>query len=111
MFRVNSEIFNLSIYYGCGVTELEETSTGVSLKIGTRKHALFLNTVSGEVINLKSPEKEVITGKTAESLSSTIEVSLHNINENRLFYSGTSSYARLEIMAERNLLIKGLKLS
>jgi tocopherol cyclase len=110
VFRVNGEILNLSTYSGGKITKLEKTVAGVKLKIETRKYALLVNSVGGEVVNLKSPEKGVMTGRTVESLSSTIEVSLHNKSDNRLLFKGISSGAGLEVMDERELLIKGLKL-
>jgi len=111
VFRVNDKLLNLSTYSGGKVKELEKTAAGVRLKIETQKYALLVNAIGGEVVNLKSPEKGVMTGRTVESLSSTIEVSLLNKSDNKLIYTGKSSGAGLEIMDERNLLIKGLKLS
>ncbi len=106
VFYLNGEFFNLSTYYGSKLTDLEKTPTGIRLKIEDHKNLLFVNASGGEFVNLKSPENGVMTGRTAESLSSVIEVSLYSKKENKLLYTGVSSGAGLEIMDDKNLLIK-----
>lgn len=80
------------------------------LTIQTRKHLLKVNAVQGERVHLKSPEKGLMTGRTIESLSSRLEVSLTEKSNGEPVFIGIGYYAGFEIMDDEDKLIRGLHL-
>jgi hypothetical protein len=103
------ETFNLSTYRGGKITRLDNESKRVRIRVETRKHTLVIDAQQGESVQLKSPEKGLMTGRTIESLDSRIDVKLLDKNGALVFY-GVGANAGLEIMDEEGRLGRGLGL-
>jgi hypothetical protein len=102
------KIYNLSTYRGGKVTSINYTDNSVSLIIETRKNQLKINAERGASVDLKSPLKGEMTGRTIESLSSTIDVNLISRSDKKSIFAGTGIDAGLEIMDDKKELPKGL---
>ena len=109
VIRFNNRTINLSTYRGGKITRLEKTENGVFLRVQTKNYVLEVQAIKGDSVSLKSPVKGLMTGRTIESLNSILEVQLTDKNGNVLF-SDTGHDAGLEIMDDKDELIKGLKL-
>ena len=104
----NGGLLNMSTYMGGKITSILKDEEGVSLNIETQSHRLEIYARKGETVSLRSPQKGEMTGRTIESLSSSIEVRLFSKPGHELLFSGTGKYAGLEIMDEEDELISGL---
>ena len=109
ILRFNNKTFNLSTYRGGNIIQLNKTKEGVSIQVQTKTHLLGIKAIQGDSVSLKSPVEGLMTGRTIESLDSTIEVSLTNKNGDALF-SGVGLDAGLEIMDDNDELVEGLQL-
>jgi len=105
------KLINLSTYAGSKVSCIAKKPNGVMITIESKTHSLEIDACQGEKVDLKSPEKGVMTGKTVESLSSHIKLKLKNKKRNALIYSGETYGAGLEIMDPHDRIIKGLNLA
>jgi hypothetical protein len=106
----DEKILNLSTYRGGKITLLQEEKDGVRIKIETRKFCLEIKAYKGESVSLRSPIGGEMKGRTIESLSGIIEVSLVSKQDDEIIFSGTGYNAGLEIMDENNDLRKKLGL-
>ena len=61
-------IYNLSTYKGGKVTSINHRDNCISLIIETRRNKLEINAEVGASVDLKSPLKGEMTGRTIESL-------------------------------------------
>lgn len=104
------EVVNMSTYRGGRITSLEKTENKVRLIVESRRHRLEVEAEQGESVHLRSPERGLMTGRTIESLSSRVKVTLRD-NRGETMFSGIGHNAGLEIMDDRNELVKGLGLS
>jgi hypothetical protein len=104
------KIFNLSTYQGGKVTSLNLNNNPLSLTIETKKNKLEIKVERGPTVDLKSPKKGKMIGRTIESLSSRIEISLVSKLNNKSIFKGTGLDAGLEIMDEKQELSQGLGL-
>lgn len=104
------KLINLSKYAGGKVSSLVKKPSGVIITIESKTHSLEIDASQGEAVDLKSPEKGVMTGKTVESLSSHIKLKLSNKKKKTLVYSGETYGAGLEIMDPHDRIIKDLYL-
>ena len=104
------KLINLSTYAGSKISALTKNPNGVRITIESRTHRLDLDASQGEAVDLKSPEKGVMTGKTVESLSSNIKLKLSDKKRNTLVYSGETFGAGLEIMDQQDRIRKNLDL-
>ncbi|MCB2173040.1 hypothetical protein KQH65_09915 [archaeon] len=104
------KLINLSTYAGGKISVLKKKQNGVMITLESRTHRLEIDASQGEAVDLKSPEKGVMTGKTVESLSSSIKLKLIDKKRNTLVYSGETLGAGLEIMDPQDHIIKKLDL-
>lgn len=104
------ETINMSTYRGGKITNLVKSGNGVTLTVQTGKYLMRVNAVQGESVDLKSPEKGLMTGRTVESLNSTLEVSLTEKRSGDIVFSEKGLDAGLEIMDDSDELVRGLKL-
>lgn len=104
----NGRVLNMSTYMGGKISSILKDEAGLSLNIETRSHRLEIYARKGETVSLRSPMKGEMTGRTIESLSSSIEVKLFSKSGHELLFSGIGKYAGLEIMDEEDELISGL---
>lgn len=104
------KIWNLSTYKGGKITKIEKTDNGIHLTIQSKDTTLSISAVQGKTVSLKSPEKGLMTGRTIESLDSNIHVSLQDRLSGEEIFQGSGTYAGLEIMDEKDELIRGLNL-
>jgi hypothetical protein len=105
-----TETINLSTYRGGKITSLVKTENGVKLTIQTRKHMLKVNAIQGDSVQLKSPRKGLMNGRTIESLNSILDVKLLDKFTDEILFSGIGHDSGLEIMDDKNELIHGLNL-
>jgi hypothetical protein len=108
--HTGTETFNLSTYRGGKITNFMKTEDSVKLTIKTRKHKLNVNAIQGDSVQLKSPRKGLMTGRTIESLDSILEVKLIDNITDEILFSGIGQDSGLEIMDDRNELTNGLGL-
>jgi hypothetical protein len=103
-------VLNFSTYRGGKITFFNKEKERVSVIIETKTHQLEIEAISGKSVSLRSPKKGAMEGRTIESLSSIIDVKLISKPHNKMIFSGIGNHAGLEIMDEKNELIKGLDL-
>jgi tocopherol cyclase len=110
VFLYKNKVINLSTYSGGKLTKISKTASTVELCIETSKYRLNVEALQGDTVNLKSPLKGNMVGRTVESLSSSIDVSLYDKKKNIILFAGKSEGSGLEIMDELSELEKGLSL-
>lgn len=110
VFLHKDKLINLSTYAGGKITHLSRKPNMVLIKIESRMYRLEIEASQGEAVDLKSPEKGVMTGKTVESLSSQINLNLFDKKSRTLVYSGETFGAGLEIMDLEDRIRKDLNL-
>lgn len=111
IFLHNGEVINLSTYNGGKVTKLEKTPNGVNLKVETSRYSLTIEAEGSQFVDLKAPEGGVMRGRTAESLQSRIKLACYSKVEGKMLFSGESHGAGLEMMDDKDVLVRGLGLS
>jgi hypothetical protein len=104
------KIINLSTYAGGKVTKLSYSENGVCMRIESNIYRLDVEAVQGKSVDLKSPEKGVMNGRTVESLSSHIRIKVHDKRMDKVLYCGETSNSGLELMDSLNILPKSLNL-
>lgn len=110
IIRTGGKTINLSTYKGGKIVELNKKEKMVSMKIQSKSHTLKVDAVQGEGAYLKSPQRGLMTGRTIESLSSSLKVTLVDKRKSTIVFTGTGLHAGLEIMDDKNELIQGLDL-
>lgn len=109
VIRFNNRTINLSTYRGGSITRLEKSEDGVFICVQTKGYVLEVNAIHGDSVSLKSPVKGLMTGRTIESLNSRLEVSV-TTKKGDVLFSDIGLDAGLEIMDDKDELIKGLNL-
>lgn len=104
------KLINLSTYAGGKISSLSKKANRVMITIESRTYKLEVEASQGKAVDLKSPEKGVMTGKTVESLSSHINLKLSDKKTNTLVYTGETFGAGLEIMDPQDQIIRDLNL-
>jgi len=110
IIRTGGKTINLSTYKGGKIVELNKKEKMVSMKIQSKSHTLKVDAVQGESAYMKSPQRGLMTGRTIESLSSSLKVTLVDKRKSTIVFTGTGLHAGLEIMDDKNELIQGLDL-
>lgn len=110
IIRTGGKTINLSTYKGGKIVELNKKEKMVSMKIQSKSHTLKVDAVQGEGAYMKSPQRGLMTGRTIESLSSSLKVTLVDKRKSTIVFTGTGLHAGLEIMDDKNELIQGLDL-
>ena len=108
IFLYRGKVINLSTYNGGKVTSLKKTNTGVSMRVENKRYSLDILAESGRFVDLKSPKMGVMKGRTAESLSGFVKVSVVDKKEKSTLFSGASTGLGLEIMDDEDELKKGV---
>ncbi|MBD3204946.1 hypothetical protein GF319_01220 [Candidatus Bathyarchaeota archaeon] len=97
---IDDEIINFSTYRGGKITSLVYREDGVSLIVETGIYSLKINAIRGDSAVLHSPLKGEMKGRTIESLSGILEVSLICKKGDKQVFSDIGQNAGLEIMDE-----------
>ena len=108
IFLHRGVVINLSTYNGGKVTRLEKTDTGVSMRVENMRYSLDIWADSGRFVDLKSPKMGVMKGRTAESLSGFVKVSVVDKKGKSTLFSGASTGLGLETMDDEDELKKGV---
>lgn len=111
IFLHEGKIINLSTYAGGKISSLSKKPKGIMVMIESNTHRLYLEANQGEAVDLKSPEKGVMTGKTVESLSSQIKIKLIDKKTKAIVYSDETFGAGLEIMDPKDRIRRDLNLT
>lgn len=111
LLRMGDVTFNLSTYRGGKIVRLDKSHTTLRIAVRSKQYHLDILAKQGESVDLKSPQKGMMTGRTIESLSSTLEIVLKNKRNSKVIFKGFGHDAGLEIMDDRNELNNGLNLS
>jgi hypothetical protein len=109
ILHIGTKTINLSTYRGGKITNFVKTEEGVKLTIQTKKHMLKVNAIQGDSVELKSPQKGFMTGRTIESLNSILKVKLLDKITDETLFIGIGHDSGLEIMDEKNELIRGTR--
>lgn len=110
IIRIGGKTINLSTYKGGKIVEFNKIGKRVIMTLQSRSHTLKVDAVQGDSVHLKSPQSGLMTGRTIESLSSTLKVTLTDNRKSTVVFKGTGLHAGLEIMDDKNELIQGLNL-
>ncbi len=110
IIRIGGKTINLSTYKGGRIVEFKKTEKRVKMTVQSKSHTLQVDAVQGDSVHLKSPQRGLMTGRTIESLSSTLKVTLTDKRKSTIVYKGSGLEGGLEIMDAKNELIQGLNL-
>ena len=98
-FLFQNKIYQFTTYNGAQLKQVQVDREWVEVKVVNRRHRLQIRARKTEAGTLHGPFERQMLSRVAESLSSTIDISFYEINDQRekLIFSGHGEKAGLEM--------------